>query len=192
MVVAQYDVRLADVHSPEGIPVGHAVSAGVIAELERHGDALSHAMLRGLEYLGTDGRAGRSADAVARMAEAGIGLTAKFGDVGQARPVGAWREGGEDEYAFFLDFEFPLGARHALALLVESRHGGTVKHIGLMRPMSDLEPDDPFHPDSLEPLHLSAAGTLLSDLLARSFRYGTDDYRVLIAQARARATVAVR
>jgi hypothetical protein len=193
MVVAQYGIQMRHVLSPEGVAVGDAVSAGVIAELERHGDPLSHAILRGFDYLGAGETATRSAEAAARLAERGIGLPPKLADVAQARAVGAWREtaGGFDgEYVFFVDFEYPLGARHALALFVEPRHGGVIKHIGLMQPMTDLEPGDPFHPGALEALEIPAAGELLRRLLDRS--YGsllgdTDDYRVMIAAARARS-----
>jgi hypothetical protein len=193
MVVAQYHLRMRAVHTPEGLPVGDALSAGVIAELERRGDPLSHAILRGLEHLGTGGTASRSADAVARLAERGTTLPRKLADVGEARALGAWRasaDGFDDEFALFVDFEHPLGARHALALFVEPRGGGTIKHIGLMDPMSKLGRDDPFHPSGLEPLEIAAAGTLLQKLLDRAFgRFpdAVDDYRFVIAAARARA-----
>jgi hypothetical protein len=195
MVVAQYHLRMRGVVSREGVPVGDAASAGVVAELERHGDPLSHVILRGLADLGTGATATRSAEAVARFAGRGVGVTAKFADVAGARAVGAWRasEGGHaGEFALFVDFEHPLGARHSLALFVEPRRGGVVKHIALMNPMSDVDPDDPFHPSALETLDLAVAGTLLREVLERS--YGTsladvDDFRVLIAAARASAMV---
>src|SRR5204863_1848057 len=47
MVVAQYLLRIRDVRSSAGVPVGDAVGAGIVAELEGHGDPLSHAILRG-------------------------------------------------------------------------------------------------------------------------------------------------
>src|SRR4051794_28028318 len=131
MVVAQYLLRMRDVLTPQGMPVGDAVSAGVTAELEGHGDPLSHAILRGLAYLGTGETAKRSGEAVARLSERGVGLLHKFADVGQARPLGGWRatEGGRaGEYALFVDFEHPLGPGHALALFVEPRRGGVMKH----------------------------------------------------------------
>jgi hypothetical protein len=188
MVVAQYHLQLRDVNSPEGIHVGEAISAAVVAELERHDDPLSHAILRGLEHLGTGDTAQRSADAVARLSERGVAVEEKFADVGQARATGAWRDssgGWEDEYSLFVDFEHPLGRRHALALFVEPRHGGVIKHIGLIDPMSEL--DYPGEPESLD---IPVAGTLLRKVLDGSFpRWPdfVDDYRVLIAAARARA-----
>jgi hypothetical protein len=193
MVIAQYHLRMRDVLSPEGVPAGDAISAGVIAALERGGDRLSHAILRGLAHLGTGDTAKRSADAVARLAEHGIGLPLTFADVAGARAVGAWRAtrgGFEGEYALFADFEHSLGARHALALFVDPRRGGVIKHIGLMSPMSDVDPADPFHPSAMENVGIATAGALLHKLLDRSFGPSlarTDDYRVLIASARARA-----
>lgn len=193
MVVAQYHLQMRDVLTPQGAPVGDATGAAVIAELERHGDALSHAILRGLEHLGTGETVTRSAGAIARLAGRGIGLPPKFADVAGARPLAAWRtsEGGHDgEYVLFADFEHAQGTRHALALFVEPRHGGVVKHIGLMNPMSDLDAGDAFHPSALEPMPIATAGELLHELLDRSFRSdlsNTDDYRVLIGAARARS-----
>jgi hypothetical protein len=193
MVVAQYELQMRSVVTPEGEPVGYAVRAGVVAELERRRDALSHAILRGFHSLGTGESARRSGEAVARLAEAGIGLTPRFADVAEARAVGAWREteGGFDgEYALFADFEYPRGARHSLAVFVEPRHGGVLKHIALMGPMSDLDTDDHFHPSAMEVLEIAAAGELLREVLDRSFGPcldATDDYRVLIAAARARS-----
>jgi hypothetical protein len=192
MVVAQYRLRMRDIRTPVGVPVRDA-SSGVIAELERHGDPLSHAILRGLDYLDSGATAKRSAEAVGRLAERCIGLPPKFADVAEARALGAWRataEGCDGEYALFVDFEHRLGARHALALFVEARHGGVVKHIGLMGPMSDLDPDEPFHPSALDSVEISAAGELLHGVLDRSFGSflaDTDDYRVPIAAARARS-----
>lgn len=185
MVAAQYYLRMRAARSAQGVPIGEAVSAGVLAELARRGDPLSRAILRAFDYLG----AGHpSTDA------AGAGLLARFADAGTAYATRAWRatEGGHrGEFVLFCDFEYPLGARHSIALFVEPRGGGVVKHIGLMPPMADLGPGDPFHPSTMEPLELAAAGALLGELLTRSFRSldtpETDDYRVLIAAARARS-----
>jgi hypothetical protein len=191
MVVAQYHLRMRAVHTPEGLPVGEALSAGVIAELERRGDPLAHAILRGLAHLAVGDTAARSADAVARLAERGTALPRKLADVGEARVLGAWRAsaGGFDgEYALFADFEHPLGARHALALFVEPRGGGRIKHIGLMDPMSKLGRNDPFHPSGLEKLEIATAGALLQQLLDRTLGRDSgdvDDYRFVIAAARA-------
>src|SRR4051794_1813225 len=91
MVVAQYHLRMRDALTSQRIPVGDAVSAGVVAELERHGDPLSHAILRGLGYIATGPTAQRSSEAVARLAERGVGLPRDFADVTEARPVAAWR-----------------------------------------------------------------------------------------------------
>jgi len=190
MVVAQYLVQMRDVRSPEGVPVGDAVRAGVIAELERHGDPLSHVMLRGLAYLGTGETAARSAEAVARLAERGIGLTVTFGDVGGAWAVGAWRatQGGRrGEYALFVEYEHALGTRHSIAVFVR---GGVARHIGLMHPMNDFDADNPFHPSAMETLELDAATDRLRDVIDRSFGTGSDDYRVLIAAARVRRRTA--
>ncbi|MEA2126625.1 MAG: hypothetical protein QOI80_3407 [Solirubrobacteraceae bacterium] len=187
MVVAQYLVRMRDVRSPEGVPVGDALSAGLIAEIERQRDPLSHAMLRALAHLGSGETARRSAEAGGRLAERGVGLPVKFADVAGARAVGAWRAsagGRGSEYALFVEFEYSLGTRHSLALFVR---GGVAKHIALMNPMGDLDPDEPFHPSAMETVELAAAGVLLREVLDRSFRAGSDDYRVLIAAARARS-----
>ena len=43
MVVAQYCLQIRDVRTTAGVPVGDAVGVGVVAELEGHGDPLSHA-----------------------------------------------------------------------------------------------------------------------------------------------------
>ena len=193
MVLAQYDLRMRSVRTPEGVPVGDATSAGVVAELERQNDPLSHAILRGIAYLGTGETANRGTEAAARLAERGVGLPPELADVGEARALSAWRAtaGGTDgEYALFIDFEHPLGARHSLALFVEPRHGGLVKHIGLMKPMSDLEPGAPFHPSVMDPVEITSAAVLLREVLHRSFGSrpaDTDDYRVLVAAARARS-----
>lgn len=193
MVVAQYFLQMRDVRTPQGVAVGDATSAGVVAEIERYGDPLSHAILRGLGHVGPGEVGARSADAAARLGEHGVGLPAAFGDVGGARGAGAWRarEGGRPgEYALFADFEHPLGSRHSLALFVEPRRGGMLKHIGLMNPMRELELDDPFHPSALEAIEVPAAGALMREVLDRSFGpllAGADDYRVLIAGARTRS-----
>jgi hypothetical protein len=193
MVVAQYLLQMRDVRSPQGVPVGDATSAAVIDRLERHGDRLSHAILRGLAHLATGDAATRSADAVARLGERDVGLPRKFADVGEARATGAWRNtkgAHPGEFVLFLDFEHPQGRGHSLGLFVEPRHGGVVKHIGLMSPMSELDSDHGVHPSELEAIEIPEAATLLRELLDRSYGpclRGTDDYRVLIAAARARA-----
>jgi hypothetical protein len=107
--------------------------------------------------------------------------------------VGAWRntQGGHPgEFTLFVDFKHPQGRGHSLGLFVEPRHGGVVKHIGLMSPMSELDSDHGVDPSELETIELPEAGALLHKLLDRSYGpclRGTDDYRVLIAAARARA-----
>jgi hypothetical protein len=186
MVVAQYFLRLRDVRSPEGIPVGRAVTAGVIADLESDGDPLSHVILRGLEYLSTGETAARSGDAVARLAERGVGMTAAFADVASARAVGAWRateRGCPGEYVLIVEYEHPLGTRHSIAVFVR---GGIARHIGLMEPITGFDADNPFHPDAMEALGLDAGAELLRDVLDRSYGTRSDDYRVLIAAARCR------
>jgi hypothetical protein len=190
MVVAQYCLQIRDVLTTAGVRVGDAVGAGVVAELEGHGDPLSHAILRGVAHLGHGETAARSAEAVARLTERGIGLPQPFAEVGKSRAVGAWRTrvGLDGEYALFAEFAHPPGARHAIALYVESRAGGIVKHIGLLGAISELEPDEPFHPNALETLEISAAGALMRELLERSYGprgAASDDYRVLVAVARA-------
>lgn len=193
MVVAQYCLQIRDVVTRAGMPVGGAVGVGVVAELEGHGDALSHAILRGVAELGMDELAERAAEAAARLAERVVGLPEQFADVAKATAMGAWRTsaGAHDgEYALFAEFEHPRGREHALALYVEPRGGGLVKHIGLLGAMPDVDPDDPFHPAAMEPLAISYAGELIGEVLERS--YGTfaaesDDYRALIAAARARS-----
>jgi hypothetical protein len=193
MVAAQYLVRMRDVVSPEGVPVGAAIGAGVIAELERHADRLSHALLRALAHIGTGDAAKRSAEAVARLADAGVGLPLKFAEATGAYPVGAWRavEGAhEGEYLLFAEFEYSRGARHSFALFVEPRRGGVVKHIGLLGPIAEVDPGGMFDARAMEELEIADAGELLSDLLERSFGAdlsASDDFRVLMAAARARA-----
>src|SRR5690242_9573296 len=190
MVAAQYQLQMDGTCSPEGIPVGEAVCAGVVAELEAHGDVLSHAILKALAYLGTGDTARRSADAVARLGESEVGVPPKFADVAHARAGGAWRDthGGYDgEYCLFFDFVYPQGTGHALALFVEPRHGGTIKHIGLLQPMHEIE-----YPGFMQELEVPAAGALLKQLLDRSYGPSLetcDDYRGLIAAARARMCV---
>src|SRR4051794_1904384 len=193
MVVAQYLVRMRDASSPEGVPVGDATTAAALADLERHADPLSHAIMRAVAYLGTDETGQRGADAVARLGERGVGIPRAFADVAEAHAVGAWRDtrgGFSGEFMLFVEFEYPRGRRHSLALFVEPRHGGVVKHIGLLHSMSEFDDDDPCHPSALEPVEVGTAGALLRDVLDRSFGRSladTDDYRVLIAAARARA-----
>jgi hypothetical protein len=192
MVVAQYLLQMRDSLTPEGVAVGAAISAGVVAELERHGDPLSHAILRGVAHLGTGETATRGAEAAALVGERGVGLPPSFADVGTARPLGAWRDtrgANPGEFALFAEFEYPSGAAHSIALFVEALGGGTVKHIGLLGPMAGVERGEPFHPDDLETLEVAAAAAVLREVLDRSFGRllaGTDDYRVLIAAARAR------
>ena len=191
MVAAQYDLQMRDAASGQGVPVGDAISAGVIAELESEGDELSHAILRALADLGTGQRGTRSAEAAGRLAERGVGLPATFADVACARPTGAWRDtrgGYPGEYALYIDFEHPQGRRHSIATFVEPR--GTVKHIGLMPPVSELDRDTPFHLKGLESLRTDKAGGSLGDALDRTFGESlesTDDFRVLVAASRARA-----
>jgi hypothetical protein len=189
MVEAQYHLQMRDVRSPEGVPVGDAITAAVIAELEGHADPLSHAILRGLEYLGTGETATRSAEAAARLADRAVGLTAKFGDVAGARAVGAWRatEGGrKSEYVLFAEFEHSLGRCHSLALFVR---GGAVKHIGLMHSMSEFDPSNPFHPSAMEKVAIADASELMRQVLDRTYGAslaGVEDFRLLIAAARVR------
>ena len=176
MVVAQYYLRIRDVRTTGGVPVGDVVGGSVVAELEREADSLSHAILRGLAHLGAGEAAKRSAEAVTRLTEQAIGLPQQFADVCKASALGAWRT-----RASGLDSEY--------ALFVEPRGRGIVKHIGLLGAMSELDPGEPFHPKALEPVAISHAAVLMRDLLERS--YGplaaeTDDFRVLIASARAR------
>jgi hypothetical protein len=194
MVVAQYCLRIRDVVSTAGVPAGDVVGAGVVAELEREGDPLSHAILRAMAHLGVGETAKRSAEAVERLTERAIGGSRQFADVGKARALAAWRTHAslDGEYALFGEFEHPGGPRHTVALYVDPLHGGVVRHIGLLGGVSDLDPDDPFHPNALEAVQLSSAGALMREVLARS--YGplaaeSDDYRVLIAAARAGSMV---
>ena len=191
MVAAQYELRMRSVESPEGIPVGHALSAGVVAALERHGDALSHAILRGLEHLARGDTGERSAAAVQRLALNGVALPAKFGDVAGARPTAAWRATGEPgEYVLFTEFEHPRAARHTVAIFVDPRRGGTAKHVCLLDAMTAIDGDGPFHPDAMEALDYPQAGQLVREVLERSFGpdvANADDFRVPIAAARARS-----
>jgi hypothetical protein len=191
MVVAQYCLRLRDAVTDEGVPVADALSAGLISNLEHDGDPLAHALLKALAHVGTGDVRERSRHAAARLAGSGIHQPPQFFDVGDSRAAGAWRstEGGfAGEYVLFVDFEYPLGAAHALALFVEPAAGGSVKHIGLMHPVRDLPADAPFHPGAMEALDLPEAGELLAEVVERTFGpdlAGTDDFRVLIAAARA-------
>jgi len=194
MVVAQYCLRIRDVLTTAGVPVGDVVGVGVVAELEGHGDPLSHAILRGVAHLGLGETAARSAEAVARLTGRAIGLPQQFGGVGKSRAVGAWRTSADldDEFALFAEFEHPYGARHTIALFVEPRCGGAVKHIGLLGAMNELDSDEPFHPNALETMEISAAGALIREVLEGSYgprAAASDDYRVLIASARARPMV---
>lgn len=189
MVVAQYLLGIAEARSPQGVPVSDAVGAGVVANLEREGDALSHAILRGLAHLGSGDVAARATAAASRLADAIAGLPRQFADVGKAVATGAWRAGGdiEGECVLFAEFEHPSGRRHTIAMYVEPDLG-TIKHIGLVAPMDEFSPGGPFDPARLEALEIAAAGELLRGLLERT--YGspvtdTDDFRVLIAAARA-------
>jgi hypothetical protein len=192
MVAAQYCLRLRDVVSRDGVPVSEKAVPGVVAELEGHGDPLSHAILRALAHVGTGHIASRSAEAAGRLGEREIGLPLHFADVANARTIGAWRDtrGAFDgEYSLFIDFEHPLGRRHSIAIFVEPRKGGVVKHLGLMSAISDFDPGDSIHPSRLESLDSAAAGVLLRDVLDRTYGRslaGVDDFRVLIAAARAR------
>jgi hypothetical protein len=52
MVVAQYCLRIRDLLTTARMPVGDVVGAGVVAELEREADPLSHAILRGVAHVG--------------------------------------------------------------------------------------------------------------------------------------------
>ena len=206
MVVAQYCLQIRDVRTTAGVPGGDAVGVGVVAELEGHGDPLSHAILHGLAHVGAGEMAKRSAAAAARLGERGIGLPEEFADVGQATALGAWRtdaggfeglevtEAGlrEGEYALFADFEHPRGVGHAVALFVDPRRGGVVKHLGLLSPISEMGPGDPFHPEAMETVGISAAGAQIGELLERSYGESavhSDDFRVLIATARTSSMV---
>ena len=195
MVVAQYYLRIRDVRTTGGVPVGDVVGGSVVAELEREADSLSHAILRGLAHLGAGEAAKRSAEAVTRLTEQAIGLPQQFADVCKASALGAWRtraSGLDSEYALFADFEHPRGVGHAVALFVDPRRGGVVKHLGLLSPISEMGPGDPFHPEAMETVGISAAGAQIGELLERSYAESavhSDDFRVLIATARARSMV---
>ena len=58
-----------------------------------------------------------------------------------------------------------MGVGHALALFVEPRRGGVVKHIGLLGPMSEIDSDDPFHPAAMERIGVDEAGGRLEEEL---------------------------
>ena len=193
MVVAQYCMRMRDVRTTDGVPVGDAVALRVVAELEHEADELSHAILRGIAHIAVGLMAQRSAEAIARLCERAVDLPTQFADVGQAKAIGAWRTQDvefDGEYALFADFEYPRGADHAIALYAEPKRGGVVKHIGLLRAMRDLDPYEPFHPSAMEELDIPEAGAEIAKLLERT--YGalgeeTDDFRVLVAAARAKS-----
>lgn len=188
LIVAQYLPRFnggLELHGMEALEA-------LLGELERRGDRISHAALRALWYLGTGDLQRLSADAAARLGERGVGLPLRLADVGLVRPTGAWRAtrgGHRGEYVLFVEFEHPRGPTHSLAVFVEPRRGGVVKHLALLQPMNDLGDDNPFRPEVLENLELDVAGPLLRDVLVRTFgrgTAGTDDYRVLVAAARVR------
>lgn len=191
MVVAQYYLRIAGVQTTDGVPAGNAVGPSVVAELEHEGDELSHAILRGLAHLGAGAMAKRSVVAARHLVERGIGLPQQFADVGEARATGAWRYAGEvdAECVLLAEFEHPSGPRHAVAMYVEPRGLGIVKHLGLIGPVTEFDPDDPFHPSALEELDIPAAGALMRDVLERGRERPVvrDDFRALIAAARARS-----
>jgi hypothetical protein len=186
MAVAQYYLQMRAVLSPEGVPIGDAASAGIIADLERHADALSHAILRGLAHQASGEIATRSADAVARLSEQGVGLPRQFSDVGEARAVAAWRdtEGAhEGEFALFADFEHPRGPRHCVALFVDR---DVAKHVGLLPPLAEVG----YPHNDLEELDVAEAGALMRSVLDRSFPRepgDPDEFRILMASARARS-----
>jgi hypothetical protein len=196
MVVAQYVLQLRAVRTSAGVPVGDIAGSGVIAELEGHGDELSHAILRAVGQLAADEIAVRAADAAARLTERGVGLPRKFGDVAAVAPLGAWRtsEGAHPgEYVLFADFAHALGRRHSIAMFVEPHRGGLVKHLGLMSALRDLEDLGPFHPDAMESLRPPEAATLMHEVLERTYgpaAEAADDYRALLANARARTLAA--
>jgi hypothetical protein len=196
MVVAQYCLRMADVVTTAGPAAGDVVGPEVVAELEGHGDSLSHAILRGLAHLEPGETGVRAAESAARLEDRAVGLPERFADVGNASPVGVWRtgRGGRGgEFALFAEFEHPRGRRHTIALFVEPCGGGRVKHIGLLGPIGEFDREDPFHPNAMEALEIAPAAALMRDVLERSYGVtvaANDDYRVLIASARARAIIA--
>ena len=56
--------------------------------------------------------------------------------------------------------------------------------------MNELDSDGPFHPNALETIDISAAGALIREVLERTYgprAAASDDFRVLIASARARS-----
>jgi hypothetical protein len=193
MVVAQYCLRMRDVTTTGGVPVGEAVGLRVVAELEHMGDALSHAILRGLAHIGVGLIGERSSEAVARLSEKVLGLPKQFADVGNARPVRTWRGDNAEvagEYILFARFEHPRGPEHAIALYVEPRGGDVVKHIGLVDGGCEDGMADSLRPNAPEPLEIPSGGALMNDVLERTYdRHATrtDDFRVLIAAARARS-----
>ncbi len=194
MVVAQYCLRIRDVRNSAGISVGDSVGIGVVAELEGFGDPLSAAILRGLAHLASDDIARRSSEAAGRLAERETGMLRQFADVGKAKAIGAWRMLGDvdGEQVLYAEFEHPRGRRHTIALFVHALGGGTVKHIGLLGPTSELAPDQPLHPDNMEELEIPDGLTLIGDVLERTYGPGgaeSDDFRVLIAFVRAASTV---
>ena len=191
MVVAQYCIQIRDVRSTNGVPVGDAVAADVVAHLEREGDALSHAVLRGMAHIGVGLAAERSAAAAARLSEADAGLPPQFVDVAKASPVGAVRVRDvriRECSALFAEFEHPLGRRHTIALFLDERRAKWVKHIALLGPLEEVRPEEEFAPATPEAVPTAPTGALMRDALERSYGRGaarSGDYRALIALARA-------
>jgi hypothetical protein len=196
MVVAQYVLRIRAVLTTEGVGVGQAVGLAVIAQLEHERDPLSLAILLGLAQLANGATAERAHAAAERLAEEGVELPRQFAGVGRAEPVGAWRaSGAEGEFVLFVEFEHPCGRRHTFAMFAEPRGAGTVKHLALLGPSSDLAGAGRFDPDVMEALDLPEAGALMRDLLGRTYgppAADVEDFRVLIAEARAQATCGVQ
>jgi hypothetical protein len=175
------------------VPVGDAVALRVIAELEHMGDALSHAILRGLAYMAPGLVGERSSEALARLSEKMPGIPQQFADVGKASLVRAWCGNNAEiagEYILFARFEYPRSPEHGIALYVEQRNGDAVKHLGLVDAASEDDFADSLHPSAPESLDITSAGVLIGDALERT--YGpeateTDDFRALIAAARRRS-----
>lgn len=191
MVAAQYCLQIRDVRTPTGVPVGEVVAAEMVIALEGERDPLSYAILRALAHVGLGDLAKRSGEAAARIRD--VGRLRQFADVGKVVPTGAWRatDAVPGEETLIAEFEHERGRRHTVAVFVEPRRGGMAKHLGLLGPAHDVvEPGCMLHPDAMESLEIPVAGERLREVLERvhgSRCAATDDFRALIAAARARS-----
>jgi hypothetical protein len=133
----------------------------LIDELEAEGDSDALTMLRGLEAVSPPSIAEYAGSAADALTTSGVVPAECLDGLGTARPVRAWISqdaDSPDQACVFVEFAYPAGHDHTIAVFVED---GRAKHIACLGAMSRVPPPA-FALDSTDPV---AAGAMLIDAL---------------------------